>query len=62
MRRLLMVFMGLALLPLSAHAYFDPGAGAVLLQLLVAAGIGVAYRLRRFFSELVRAVVALFKR
>jgi hypothetical protein len=62
MGRLILIFGGLALLPLSAHAYFDPGAGAVLLQLLVAAGIGAAYRLRRFFAELARAIAALFKR
>lgn len=62
MQRLLIVSTGLALLPLSAHAYFDPGAGAVLLQLLIAAGIGAAYRLRHFLSELARAIMSLFKR
>jgi hypothetical protein len=62
MERPVLVFVVLAALPLSAHAYFDPGAGAVFLQLLIAAGIGVVYRLRHFVATVWRAIVAAFKR
>ena len=45
-----------------AHAYFDPGTGVVVLQVLIAAGIGIVYRLRRFFTNYLRALVKLLRR
>ena len=62
MKRVAILFFALALMPLSAHAYFDPGAGAVLLQLLVATGIGFAYKLRHWFANLIRTIRGFFKR
>lgn len=63
MEKLLLVLCAaaLVLLPLPAHAYFDPGSGVVMLQVLVAAIIGVGYRVRRFLAEAVRKLVARFR-
>jgi len=47
---------------MAAHAYFDPGSGAVLLQLLIAACIGAAYKFRHWLSSVVRAIRNLFRR
>jgi len=47
---------------MAAHAYFDPGSGAVLLQLLIAACIGAAYKLRHWLSSVGRAIRNLFRR
>lgn len=52
----------LALTPTTAHAYFDPGAGTVLLQLLVAAGIGVIYRIRHWLAAAAQALRKMFRR
>lgn len=54
--------LALLLAPMSAHAYFDPGAGAVLLQVLVAAAIGAAYRLRHWFLHSVQLVRSWLRR
>ncbi len=62
MTRLALMLIVLLLAPMSAHAYFDPGAGAVLLQVLVAAGIGAAYKLRHWFGHLLRVIKGLFRR
>ena len=32
-----------------AAAYIDPGSGSMLLQIIIAGGIGVAIKFRRFF-------------
>lgn len=48
--------------PATAMAYIDPGSGVVLLQALVAAAIGVAYRLRRVFAAAWRSLIARFRR
>jgi hypothetical protein len=60
MSRNLALLVALVTLPLSAHAYFDPGAGAVLLQLLIAAGIGAAYKFRHWLTSLLQAIKRLF--
>lgn len=52
----------LALLPLDAHAYFDPGAGVVMLQVLIAAGLGVLFRFRAFLARLWQALLRVFRR
>ena len=38
--------------PATAHAYIDPGSGALIWQGLVAAGVGALFYLRRFFQAL----------
>ena len=62
MDRLLFAFLTLALLPLPAHAYFDPGAGVVMLQVLIAAGLGVVYKFRALLANLWRAIVKVVRR
>jgi len=60
--RLIAIALLLASAPMAAHAYFDPGSGAVLLQLLIAACIGAAYKLRHWLSSVGRAIRNLFRR
>ena len=48
--------------PLDAAAYFDPGSGMVMLQLLVAGGIGAAFRLRKGLRAAWQAIIAFFKK
>jgi hypothetical protein len=43
---------------LSGHAYLDPGSGSFILQLLIAAFLGGAFMLRRFWSK----VFGLFRK
>ncbi len=62
MSRALVLIVGLCMLPLPAFAYFDPGAGAVLLQLLVAGGIGVVYRVRHWLAAMARSIRDRFTR
>jgi hypothetical protein len=62
MVRLIFSVLALALLPLPAHAYFDPGAGVVMLQVLIAAGLGLVYRFRTFIGSLWRALLRVFRR
>jgi hypothetical protein len=57
---------GLALLmtvsvPTSAHAYFDPGTGSMLMQALVAAVVGLAFTLRGLRSRLAALARRLFR-
>jgi hypothetical protein len=54
--------LALLLAPMSAQAYFDPGAGAVLLQVLVAAAIGATYKLRHWFSHVFELLRGWFRR
>jgi|688.fasta_scaffold1913537_1 hypothetical protein len=59
---LIKFFLFLAVItPLPAYAYFDPGAGAVVIQLLVAAALGMLYRLRSFIVDLWRSIVDLLQ-
>lgn len=62
MNRTLLLLVALSVMPLTARAYFDPGAGAVLLQVLIAAGIGIAYKLRNWFAAVARKLSSLFRR
>lgn len=52
----------LALTPATAYAYFDPGSGAVLLQLLIAACFGVLFRFRVYINFLWRKIIGLIRR
>lgn len=49
-----------------AYAYIDPGSGSLLLQLIIASGIGVALKFRRFiriaFESAVRFVKKSFRK
>lgn len=49
-------------MPATAYAYFDPGAGAVMLQVLIAAGLGVLLRFRGWLNSLWRKIKDLFQR
>jgi len=62
MLRLIFCLLALSLLPLQAHAYFDPGAGVVMLQILIAAGIGAVYRFRAFIGAFWRILRKAFRR
>lgn len=62
MFRLIFTFVALASLPLQAHAYFDPGSGVVMLQVLIAAGMGFVYRFRAYIGVLWRALLKVFRR
>lgn len=62
MSRALVLILILFTLPLPAFAYFDPGAGAVLLQLLIAGGIGVIYRVRHWLAAVARSIRDRFSR
>lgn len=62
MLRLILTFVALASLPLQAHAYFDPGSGVVMLQVLIAAGLGFVYRFRAFVGLLWRALLKVLRR
>jgi hypothetical protein len=62
MTRTLYLLLTLTLLPLSAQAYFDPGAGSVLLQVLIAGGIGAAFKLRHWLASVALAIKGLFHR
>jgi hypothetical protein len=54
--------LALLLAPMSAQAYFDPGAGAVLLQVLLAAAIGATYKLRHWLMHSVQLMRSWFRR
>ncbi len=62
MARLIFSALLLALLPLPAYAYFDPGAGVVLLQVLIAAGLGAVYKFRALLVQLWQALLKVFRR
>lgn len=62
MMRFIFTLLALASLPLQAHAYFDPGSGVVMLQVLIAAGLGFVYRFRAFVGVLWRALLKVFRR
>jgi hypothetical protein len=51
----------LALLPLSAHAYFDPGSGVVILQVLIAGGLGLLFRFRTYIMNIWKAILRLLR-
>lgn len=46
------------MLPAAMHFYVDPGAGSMILQLLVGSAVGVLY----FFGNIRRRVFELFSR
>ena len=50
-----------AFTPETAFAYFDPGSGSVMLQVLIAAGLGVFFRFRGWLVSLLRKVVDIFR-
>jgi hypothetical protein len=47
-----LIFM--ALTPRPAYAYFDPGTGSLIWQVLLATGFSVAYVVRRYWKRIVR--------
>ena len=51
----------LALTPTTTYAYFDPGSGAVMLQVLIAAGLGVLFRFRGWINLLWRKIKELIR-
>ena len=62
MTRLLTIFSLLVLWVDNAYAYFDPGSGSLLLQLLVAGIIGFIFKFRAFLTSLVIWLRGLWKR
>jgi hypothetical protein len=52
----------LLLWPASAWAYIDPGSGVVLLQIIIAACIGVIFKLRRAITGAWRSLVSRLRR
>ena len=48
--------------PNTSHAYFDPGSGVVMLQVLIATGLGVLFRFRGWINYLWRKIVELIRR
>jgi hypothetical protein len=49
-------------IPATAYAYFDPGSGAVLLQVMIAAVLGIFFRIRGWLSSLLRKLTNMFRR
>ncbi len=48
--------------PSSAYAYFDPGSGAVMLQVLIAGAIGLLYRFRSLLTNIFELIKRLFRK
>ena len=46
--------LAIAIIPTRAHAYTDPGSGALIWQGLMAAGVGALFYVRRFVQALRR--------
>ena len=53
------IFLTVAVLAIAtpAQAYIDPGSGSLLLQVLIAAGIGAVIKFRRFFLAALKRVM-----
>ena len=52
----------LAATPSTSYAYFDPGSGVVMLQVLIAACLGVLFRFRGWINFLLRKIKDLIRR
>ena len=46
----------------AAHAYIDPGSGGLVLQMLIAGGIALVYRVRGYLREMLARVRRWFGR
>ncbi len=60
--KLLAPLIYLAFTPSIAYAYFDPGSGSVMLQVLIAVGLGAFFRFRGWLSSLLRKLAELLRR
>ena len=49
-----MALLGLMLLPMTAHAYLDPGAGSALIQGVLAAVAAIGFALKLYWHRLLK--------
>ena len=45
-----------------AEAYIDPGTGSLVLQMLIAGALGIAFTVKRFWRKIVASLRSTFKR
>ena len=44
--------LGIVAFPATAHAYLDPATGSIIIQAVIAAAVGTAYFVRRYWYQL----------
>lgn len=62
--KMMFIIFGLFLLmfPQAAHAYLDPGTGSYMLQIILAAFVGVAFTIKIYWTKVKNFFVNLFSK